>query len=190
MNRETWLMEATRLLGERFVDCGLPPVPTDVKVSCGFPGGGSPRKRIGECWSRSASKAKVNEIFINPTQADKTQVLAILAHELCHAIDDCKSGHKAPFARLARGIGLTGAMTATVAGAEFTEWALALELPDFPHAALLPRGARSDRSGARIKLTCQTEGMSFWVSKAGFQLLQTCPFCEEGTCHTGVNDDE
>ena len=189
MNRETWLQAATAKLSERFVACGLPPVPADVKISCGFPGGGSPRKRIGECWPRSRSKAGVNEVFINPTLSDRTQVLAVLAHELCHAIDDCKSGHKAAFARLARGVGLEGAMTATIPGAEFTAWCASVDLPDFPHESLIMKGGRSDRSGARVKLTCQEHGFSWWVSKAGFQELQACPFCE-GTCHTGEESDD
>ena len=183
MNRETWLMAATKQLSKRFVAAGLPVVPTDVKVSCGFPGGGSPRKRIGECWSRKASAGGVNEIFINPTQSDKVQVLAILAHELCHATDDCASGHGAPFARLSRGIGLEGKLTATHAGEDFTAWANKLKLGDFPHEALLPRNkTRSDRSGARVKLTCKTTGESWLVSKTGFQQLVACPFCEDD-CH-------
>lgn len=185
MNRETWLNKATKLLSKRFVQAGLPAVPADVKVSCGFPGGGSPRKRIGECWPRALSSAGVNEIFINPTQSDKTQVLAILAHELAHAIDDCKSGHNAPFVKLVRGIGLEGKPTATYAGPEFTAWAEALSLPDFPHGALRPARAKADRSGVRVKLTCEVSGHNYWMSKAAFQEQLYCPFCggDHGECN-------
>lgn len=180
MNREEWLTLATKRLAERFQEKLQAEVPSDVKVSCSWPGGGSANKRIGECWPRSRSKSKVNEVFISPRLDDKVRVLGVLAHELCHAIDDCKHGHGREFGKLARGIGLEGPLTATCGGKEFNEWAQGLDLPAYPHAALEPGRGRSDRSGARVKLTCPQYGASFWVSKSGFQLLECCPFCGEG----------
>jgi hypothetical protein len=182
MNRETWLNNAIVALRPLFEAKGID-APADVKVSCSFPGGGSPNKRIGEAWPRSRSKAGVNEIFISPTLDDKTRVLDVLVHEMCHVADDCKSGHRGAFAKAARAIGLVGPLTATTAGDELKAHLEALPLGAYPHEGLLMgKGKRSDRSGARVKLTCKTEGMSFWVSKEGFQLLQSCPFCEED-CH-------
>ena len=181
MNREQWLTEATNLLREWMRERGCD-VPADVKVSCSWPGGGSPNKRIGECWPRARSKAKVNEIFISPRLDDQVEVVGTLAHELVHAADDCKSGHRGAFARMARACDLVGPLKATMAGDELVAFIKAMPLPEYPHATLLAVKGRSDRSGARIKLTCQTEGFSWWVSKAGFQLLTTCPFCE-GDCH-------
>jgi len=184
MNRETWLNDAVVALRPLFKSKGID-LPTDVKVSCSFPGGGSPMKRIGECWPRSRSKAGVNEIYISPTLDDRSRVLDVLVHELIHAADDCKSGHRGAFAKAARAIGLTGPLTATAASPELKAHLDALPIGAYPHdGVVLGRGKRSERSGARIKLTCKTEGFSWWVSKAGFQMLQACPYCDED-CHHG-----
>ena len=183
ITREQWLNRATRELAKRFKANGLSAVPTDVKISCGFPGGGSARKRIGECWTRAASSAGVNEVFINPIIEDKTTVLAILAHELCHAIDDCKSGHGAPFAALARGIGLEGKMTATVPGEDFKAWAATVKLGDFPHRQLNLRMGKKNKSGRRITMVCRTTGNKWLVSQAGCAEMTGCPFCGDD-CHT------
>jgi len=184
MNRETWLNNAIVALRPLFKQHGVD-VPADVKVSCSFPGGGSPNKRIGECWPRSRSKAKVNELFISPTLDEKSRVLDVLVHELCHAADDCKSGHRGAFAKAARAIGLVGPLTATTTGPELKAHLDALPLGAYPHEGLLmTKGGRSDRSGVRVKLTCPDEGMSFWVSKAGYQCLTHCPFCGEEGVHT------
>jgi hypothetical protein len=185
MNREQWLMTATDLLRPWFERKAGVEIPADVKVSCSFPGGGSAMKRIGECWPRSRSKAGLNEIFVSPKLDDKTQVLAVLAHELVHAVDNCQHGHKREFGKIARAVGLVGRLTSTTAGPDLVAFIEAMELPQYPHqGVLLGKNAKSERSGARVKLTCKTEDMSWWVSKAGFQMLQSCPYCEEN-CHHG-----
>ena len=183
MNREQWLQAATDKLRPWFKDRAGVEIPADVKVSCSFPGGGSANKRIGECWPRSRSKAKVNEVFISPRLDDQVQVVGVLAHELVHAVDDCQNGHKRAFGKIARAVDLIGPLTATTAGDELVAFIKALDLPPYPHqSVLMGKSGRSDRSGARVKLTCKTLAMSWWVSKAGFQLLEQCPFCEED-CH-------
>lgn len=70
--REEWLSHAAHALREGFVTHGGVAVPADVKVSCGFPGGGSATRRIGECWPRSRSAAKLNEVFISPVSPKTT----------------------------------------------------------------------------------------------------------------------
>jgi hypothetical protein len=182
MTREEWLQRATDMLRPLFQEKAGVQVPADVKVSCGWPGGGSARKRIGECWPRSRSKAGVNEVFISPLLDDGQRVLDVLAHELVHAVDDCKSGHGRAFGRVARAIGLEGKLTATHAGDELKAFLAGLGLPQYPHAGLNPGGKASERSGERVKLTCADTGEVFYVSKRGFQALVTCPFCE-GDCH-------
>lgn len=91
--REAYLSKATIIFTKAWIKKGVS-VPADVQVSCGFPGGGSVFKRIGECWPRARSAGKVNQVFINPTQSDTVRVLGVLGHELIHAADDCKSGHR------------------------------------------------------------------------------------------------
>lgn len=73
MNREEYLQKAVQELSKLFELQGHV-VPT-VQVSCSWPGGGSARKRIGECWARSASHAGINEIFISPVIEDAVQAL-------------------------------------------------------------------------------------------------------------------
>ena len=139
-NREQWLLSATDELKALFKQAGET-VPNDVKVSCGFPLGfraGSKHQAIGVCHPRSHSESGVNEIFINPNQDDSLRVLDVLVHELIHAIDDCQSGHGAPFRRIALAVGLTGKMTATVASPELEEKLKVIleKLGEYPHAKI------------------------------------------------------
>ena len=178
MNREAWLQKATKLIARRVKEKAGVEVPQDVQVSCGWPGGGSPNKRIGECWPRSRSAEGVNQVFISPRLDDRDMVLATLVHELVHATDDCASGHGKGFSKVARAVGLEGKMTSTVAGDELKAWFKDLALPAYPHKSVMPGSGRSNRSGVRVKIECPDTGMAFWVSKAGYQLVNNCPFCD------------
>ena len=66
-------------------------------------------------------KNKINEIFISPVLSESERVLDVLSHEMIHAIDDCQSGHKGAFRKMAKAIGLEGKMTSTSAGEKLTE---------------------------------------------------------------------
>lgn len=157
--REDWLnravLELAPLLAEH--DAELPP----VRVSVGFPKGtrGKGAHAIGQCWTHMCSADGTHEVFISPELADPARVLDVLAHELIHAAVGIDAGHRKPFTRMARAIGLDGKPTATVAGPEFTAWAVAplVALGAYPHAALTP-GASSGpkKQGTRmLKLTCE-----------------------------------
>ena len=117
MNRETWLWEMVKQLKLKvFKPAGIALDLTNIKVSVGFPPTGGTRslkKTIGVCFASKVSTGKYNEIFINPTLDDTVKVTGVLVHELIHAIDDCKHGHKAAFRKMALAVGLTGKMTAT-----------------------------------------------------------------------------
>ena len=70
-------------------------------------------------------------------------MLDVLAHELVHAIDENTSGHKGRFATIAKAIGLTGKMTATVAGDDLKvdlTRLVAWRLGEYPHGALNSTG--------------------------------------------------
>ena len=116
MNRETYLVNATnRLQKTLFTPAGLT-VPSDVKVSCSLPSKKAfarKRRTIGQCFNRAASDAGINEVFISPTIDDSIEVLGVLIHELIHAIDDCKNGHRKPFVDMMNKLGLGGKPTAT-----------------------------------------------------------------------------
>lgn len=114
------------------------------------------RGRIGEChWGSLAGSATGERILIvvHPSEwSDDTRVLAVLAHEMVHASLGREIGHRAPFAALARRIGLDGRPAATFAGSAFTRWVDEKRgrLPSFPAGALTLAGRRIQ--GTRLRL--------------------------------------
>lgn len=135
-NRESWLLAATEeLRGGLFRSCGatIPP----VRVSVGFPGGGSARTRIGEYWLAHACTDAVPQIFISPVLDNPVRILDVLVHELVHAVHP-KDGHGKAFRKLALAVGLTGKMKATVAGPELEKSLndLSASLGALPHSSI------------------------------------------------------
>lgn len=196
--REEWLVAAVEALRPRFELVGAT-IPA-VRVSVGWPGGrGKKNSVIGQCWAASASTDSVAQVFISPVLdatvgtpakdgASGTEgVLDVLVHELVHAVDDNKSGHKGEFTKLAKALGLTGKMTATVAGPELAEHlnGLANTLGAYPHAAITAGADGADgpsKQGTRmLKVEC-AEGSGYvvrmtrkWLDEYG---TPTCP------CHS------
>lgn len=177
MNREQWLSTMLhRHIAPMMAKHGAT-VPKDCKVSVGFPGGGSARKRIGECWPRSRSKIGVNEIFINPVMIDVTKIVDVLVHEAVHAADDCASGHKGFFMRTAKAVGLEGKMTATHAGPELSKWIAAAiaKMPAFDYGSLNLDG-RKKQTTRMLKWTCLGECGAIWRMTAKYSAV-CCPCC-------------
>ena len=160
-------------------------LPKDCKVSVGFPGGGSARKRIGECWPRSRSSLKVNEIFLNPSMTDVDKLLDVLVHEAIHAADDCASGHKGFFRKTAKAVGLEGKMTATVAGEFLKNWIVGVRasMPAFDYGSLDLSG-RKKQTVRMIKHECAECGAIFRMA-AKWSPMQ-CPCCTDGTLVGGA----
>ncbi len=122
-NRESWLNDVAQQMAPMFARLDAP-LPDRVRIAIGFTSTGKRGKRIGECWDNRCSEDGHFEIFIVPNLAESAdlmpmQVAAILAHELVHAAVDIPAGHGKLFRRVAKGIGLAGKMTATVAGPDF-----------------------------------------------------------------------
>lgn len=192
--REQWLNAALMLCAQHICavsDARIPRFDSasgilTTRVSCGFPGGGSARKRIGECWPDSASADASTEIFISPVLADANTVLATLLHEAIHAAVGCKHGHKAPFKRVAVIAGLQGKMTATAASPQLLETvfpAWIAELGNYPHAQLSLMG-RKKQSTRLIKCSCPVCGYTVrttakWIDAKG------APYC---ACRDNFND--
>jgi hypothetical protein len=173
VTREKWLNLALDQLRPLFERKANATIPHDTRVSVGFPGGGSARKRVGECWPRIRSRDGINEIFISPVVAEPLRMLDILAHEAVHAVDDCASGHGKAFKSVAKAIGLTGKMTATVAGEELKAEleAILAALPPLTHGALDLSG-RKKQPTRLLKLECDGCGMivrttAKWVEQTG-----------------------
>lgn len=176
MTREEWLNAALHGPIAELLRAAGTEVPADCRVSVGFPGGGSARKRIGECWPRERSADKVNEIFISPVLGDKFKLLEVLVHEAVHASDNCRSGHRGHFARVARACDLQGKLTATHAGAELSDniKAWIATLPEMSHGALALGGVKK-QSTRMLKHECDECG-AIWRMSAKWH-PESCPCC-------------
>jgi hypothetical protein len=212
MTREEWLHLAIDALRPRFEAIGFP-LPEKIHVSVGF-GYGAKRESsiiLGQCWPTGLSEDGIPHIFISPEIDDEARVLDVLIHELVHAADDCRSGHKGDFARAAKALGLEGKMTETVASPELTATLRALakaigpydhaklytqgrpvqpketpeetpETPDEPEAPAAPSGPK--KQGTRmLKVTCKPEcACGGYVVRTTAKWLEVgMPVCPAGT---------
>jgi hypothetical protein len=150
--REAYLIAATEQLANRVFKhfATVPP----VRVSVGFPGGGSARKRIGEHWHPESSSDGISQIFISPVLGDAYKALDVLTHELVHACTPGK-GHGAPFSQLGKMIGLEGKPTRMSAGPALGESLKRLidELGTYPHAELR-LSDRKKQTTRLLKVSC------------------------------------
>lgn len=176
ITREQWLNECAELILDEIIR----PVWTvredlKIKVSVGFAPNSRPdskRAPIGFCLRSTCSEEGFSEIFIVPKINDSAQVLYVLAHELIHAVDDCKHGHKGPFVELARRIGLVGPATATVAGPE-----LAAKLAQYidmlgpiPHARV-NLTSQAKQVNRNLLVRCDHCGFKFNTSKTQIEIV-------------------
>lgn len=138
---EVWLNHAIEELRPHFSNAGykIPP----VHVSVGFSTDGyKPNAKINTiavCHARCLSKDNVNEIYITPLKTEPVDVLAVLAHELVHAIDDCQSGHGAGFQKISFALKLSD--NPQVSLADFRETienfrAIAITLGKYPRGTV------------------------------------------------------
>jgi len=188
--REEWLNAANGLLHGLFTQHGAT-IPDNIRISCGFPFGRrgiTSLNAIGQAWPASLSMGNVIELFISPVLDDAKRVLDILAHECVHAAVGNDKGHGPVFKALAEAIGLTGKMTATVAGPEFLEWSEeALEkLGDYPHQKLIvhrlnPNEPKAGPDGPRLPPSIPGGGI-IYKPQATRLIKVECPHCKaEGT---------
>jgi hypothetical protein len=187
--REAWLTEAAAIILDGIImpqvyhaNLTRPP----VRITVGWPKGSrGGKKAIGQCFVRAASTDGVNEIFISPEIDQPLTILPVLVHELIHALLDCTDGHRGRFATYAKACGLTGPMTATVAGVHLS--AQLAELADalgaFPHARMDVDGHRKIAGTRQLKVSCGHCGfvartsllqMSRWADSE-----RSCPVCRE-----------
>lgn len=161
--REQWLNDFAAAARPQFEAAGAP-LPSNVRVSVGFPSTGRKGRRIGECWSDTCSADGRFEIFIHPTLAVSERVADVLTHELIHAAVGLAAGHGPDFRRVALALGLTGKMTATVAGPGWKAWAAPIleALGPIPHGSLNSAGNGQKKQTTRmIKVVCQNAECGF-----------------------------
>jgi hypothetical protein len=188
VTREQWLEAAVAELRPLLEEVGAP-VP-EVRVSVGWPSSKATSRKnrtIGECWKRQTAADGISQIFISPTLGGEEQVLGTLVHELIHAWDDGKSGHKGNVAKRegfrgkATAIGLVGKMTATTVGTELMPklTAIAEKIGDYPHSPLSPSGKEKKQTTRMLKLECPEDG--YIVRTTAKWLDMGYPICPCGT---------
>lgn len=183
INRESWLTNAVGLMRDRLFPSKGFEVPKEIRISVGFPKGsrGKGAHSIGQCWAAVASADKHFEVFIHPELVEPTRILDVVAHEIAHVVAGHDTGHGKGFREIATKIGLTGKMTATVAGEDLIPVLrdYSAFLGAYPHASLSSeRGKGPKKQGTRLlAATCPDCGYKIrvtqkWIDTAG---LPTCP---------------
>ena len=203
INREHWLESAVEKLRPYMKSKGYT-VPGKIRIACSWPTGRSrPNKKgtvtLGECHACESSADKSNQITITMSLEDPLRILDVVLHELGHAAVGVKYGHKAPFARFCKAVGLDGEVeingekrkckpTATVPNdtlkAILKE--IADELGPYPHAAL-SAGQGKKQTTRLIKCICPkceytARITTMWIEQ-GLPVCDTCgeQFIEAGS---------
>jgi hypothetical protein len=168
--REAWLVAMIEALRPHFEANGGT-VPANVRIACGWPSaralsGSNGSRTIGQCWHAAASKDGTVEIFVSPYLDEPMRIAGVVAHELCHAILGEGVGHKGPFKKLAKAIGLEGKMTATTEGPIFIAAVQPLLdlLGPYPHASL-DGSNRKKQTTRLLKASCTECGYTVRVTK-------------------------
>jgi hypothetical protein len=188
MNREQWLTDLMHKLSPLLEahQKGATACMDTWRVSVGWPGGrGSKNRAIGQCWPDTASKDGRTEMFISPALDDPMQAAETLLHEMVHASVGVKFKHGPVFGKLARAVGLSGKLTATVAGPELVQrlHAILNSLPEYPHASL---NAGAETSGPKKQTTrmlkAQCPECGYTVRLTAIWVAVGLPSCPCGEC--------
>ena len=192
--REEYLVAYTRELSKLFKQVGVTLNLKKIKVSCGFPSSVGQRSKntpIGQCFNDALNG--FNEIFIHPKLDDVVKVGGVLVHELIHASDNCKSGHRGYFRRTAIAIGLTGKMTATEESPELIAKLkkITKKLGKYPHRSLDYTNKRRKQSTRMIKVSCDIHGYIARLSRTAIATHgePVCPECLSTELHMIEHSD-
>ena len=166
-------------------------VPTDVRISVGYPVGVKDGKRkLGQCIPNMYSADSHAEIFLSPDYTDTNEILETIAHEMIHAsVEITKEqleagmkpvGHKGKFAKCALAIGFKGPMTSTPSDTKMQEFSKVIsdKIGEFP-AGRLNLTKRKKKGTYLLKCECQQCGYVArvtvkWINKSGEPI---CPQC-------------
>ena len=183
MNREQWLNESANLIWHEILEPHTATNKPKFRVSV------APlnQSTLGQCHPTSLSKDSTNEIFIASHTDDSLHILSTLQHELIHASDDCQSGHRNHFAKLARQSGLIGRLTATTASPQLEQRLNTITelLGPIPHATLVIPPKQKGRNNSKIVCyDCQFQAnlSNKWVQRVNQNF--ECPCCT--STNTGV----
>jgi hypothetical protein len=181
MTREQWLMDAIDIFRPWFEEVEKP-LPETIRVSVGY-GKGQRQSTIGVCYNSHSAEDKIHQVFISPELIDPTRVLDVLLHECVHAADDGVSGHTGEFRRVAKGLGLEGKMTATVASEELRAklTTIADKLGEYPHGRLDPRKRAKVQKTYMLKVVCIDKGCGYFFRLTKKHAERGLPFCVCGS---------
>lgn len=185
-NREAWLQAAITALTPLFDDIEDATVPA-LRISIGWPRRGKPTTR-GQCFSSGLAADDVSQIFISPWVEEPVVILGVVLHEMIHGVDDCKSGHKGNFSRIAKALGLQPKWTSANPGLELLAKLVKIEeqLGEWPHAVLMAPGRAADepaKQGTRmLKVVCASDGVDGYKVRMTRKWLEDlgAPLCP---CH-------
>jgi hypothetical protein len=164
-----------------------------VSYSCSLVGGGMKKTStlahahtIDAGMPTQRHEIRMGVTLGSESQLDSCKVADVLLHEMIHTMA-VGHGHRGAFPHIAKEVGLTGRMTATVANEELTFWLLenvVQVLGQYPHQAveLIPRGRRGIGSRS-IKVLCDDAdcGCTFRLTQKWIDLCPLaspyCPVC-------------
>jgi hypothetical protein len=184
--REQWLTECAVELLPLIEDVSGKKTPK-FRISCSFPTRNAlstSRRIVGQCFGGMASADGSHELFISPLLADSTNVAGTVAHELVHANIGNEHGHRKPFIRVGRGVGLIGKPTSMGAGGDVFQKAIdpiIKKLGPYPHVEMKPSMKHKPQGTRLIKVGCAGECeyvvrmTKKWIDIA----LPACPICDD-----------
>jgi len=178
--REAWLEKMKEELTYRVFEPKGYRVPRNIKVTCGFPSKNALTKknmRVGEIWSNKCSAGDVFETLIHPCKSDPVEVGAIICHEICHAVCGIEDAHRrATFGRVAKNVGLEGALTSTFAGRELEKEIISIIeiIGAYPHQRLYSLPQQKKDHCRYIKLVCPDCDFYRLISRKHTEHLPTC----------------
>jgi len=196
-SREEWLNIAAGIITteiiEPVIDLPAPP----ARYSLTAPKTAQKKSVIlGECWNRAASSDGYNEIFItaNMGESDSLNILAVTIHEMMHAYDNNVNGHKAPFIKLCKLVGLEGgnngrtknSFTCTVPSLELIDKLNALieRIGPIPHAAMnVSLNGKPKQKNRQLLVKCKQCEFKFRASQKIIDsiTINTCLSCGDSS---------
>jgi len=150
-------------------------------------------RTLGHCYAREHSDRQIAHIIISSSLEDPVEILGILTHEIAHAIDNCRSGHRGAFRGVCRDLGLEGGgaskrqFSATEWSPEGLMWAemTVSELGPLEHDPIRPFERADDSGGTKrpgsrmLKVECPKCG--YLVRTTASRLAEfgapICPRC-------------
>ena len=151
--REEWLRAYKNAIAALFRQTGVPPVPENIRLSCGFPSRGALFKQpiTEECWAAGASGDGTVEVFISPALGDPFVVAGATFRMLLQAALGLNTRRREASAA-AKAMGLEGRWKQITESDRFKQLIQPVldALGPYPHAALVVDRETRGGGGGRL----------------------------------------